>query len=51
MDSAIGGPLVNLNGQVIGIIIGGSGSGLQIVGYAIPINTALAVAKKIDGGS
>jgi S1-C subfamily serine protease len=51
MDSAIGGPLVNLNGQVIGIIIGGSGSGLQIVGYAIPINTALAVAKQIDGGS
>jgi S1-C subfamily serine protease len=51
MNSAIGGPLVNLNGQVIGIIIGGSGSGLQIVGYAIPINTALAIAKQIDGGS
>jgi hypothetical protein len=28
--SAIGGPLVNLNGQVIGITVGGSGSGLQI---------------------
>ena len=27
--SAIGGPLVNLNGQVIGITVGGSGSGLQ----------------------
>jgi S1-C subfamily serine protease len=50
--SAIGGPLVNLNGQVIGIIVGGSGSGLQIIGYAIPINTALAVATRIaDGGS
>jgi S1-C subfamily serine protease len=48
MTSAIGGPLVNLNGQVIGIIIGGSGSGLDITGYAIPINTALAVAKQID---
>ena len=50
--SAIGGPLVNLNGQVIGITVGGSGSGLQIIGYAIPINTALAVATRIaDGGS
>jgi S1-C subfamily serine protease len=49
--SAIGGPLVNLNGQVIGIIVGGSGSGLQIVGYAIPINTALAVATQIADGN
>ena len=48
MPSAIGGPLVNLNGQVIGIIVGGSGTGLHIVGYAIPINTALAVATQID---
>jgi S1-C subfamily serine protease len=51
MRSAIGGPLVNLNGQVIGIIVGGSGSGLHIVGYAIPINTALAVATRIDDGN
>ena len=50
MPSAIGGPLVNLNGQVIGIIVGGSGTGLHIVGYAIPINTALAVATQIDDG-
>ena len=50
MPSAIGGPLVNLNGQVIGIIVGGSGGGLHIVGYAIPINTALAVATQIDDG-
>jgi len=49
--SAIGGPLVNLNGQVIGITIGGSGSGLHIIGYAIPINTALAVATQIANGS
>jgi S1-C subfamily serine protease len=48
--SAIGGPLVNLNGQVIGITVGGSGSGLQIIGYAIPINTALAVATRIADG-
>ena len=50
MPSAIGGPLVNLNGQVIGITIGGSGSGLHIMGYAIPINTALAVATQIADG-
>ena len=49
--SAIGGPLVNLNGQVIGITVGGSGSGLQIIGYAIPINTALAVATRIADGN
>jgi S1-C subfamily serine protease len=49
--SAIGGPLVNLNGQVIGIIVGGSGSGLQIIGYAIPINTALAVATRLAAGN
>jgi S1-C subfamily serine protease len=48
VPSAIGGPLVNLNGQVIGVVVGGSGSGLHIVGYAIPINTALAVATQID---
>ena len=47
VPSAIGGPLVNLNGLVIGITVGGSGSGLHIVGYAIPINTALAVATQI----
>jgi S1-C subfamily serine protease len=47
LPSAIGGPLVNLNGQVIGIIVGGSGSGLAITGYAIPINTALDVATQI----
>jgi S1-C subfamily serine protease len=51
MPSAIGGPLVNLNGQVIGITVGGWGSGLHIVGYAIPINTALAVATRIDDAS
>jgi S1-C subfamily serine protease len=51
MPSAIGGPLVDLNGRVIGITIGGSGSGLDIIGYAIPINTALAVAAQIDDGN
>ncbi len=50
-DSAIGGPLVNLNGRVIGITVGGSGSGHDIIAYAIPINTALAVATRIDQGN
>jgi len=50
MPSALGGPLVDLNGKVIGITIGGSGSGLNITGYAIPINTALAVAAQVADG-
>jgi S1-C subfamily serine protease len=45
--SVLGGPLVDLNGKVIGITIGGSGSGLNITGYAIPINMALADAQQI----
>ena len=49
--SVLGGPLVDLNGRVIGITIGGSGSGLSITGYAIPINTALAVAGQIADGN
>jgi len=49
--SVLGGPLVDLNGKVIGITIGGSGSGLAITGYAIPINTALAVAVQIADGN
>ena len=49
--SVLGGPLVDLNGKVIGITIGGSGSGLNITGYAIPINTVLAVATQIADGN
>ncbi len=49
--SVLGGPLVDLNGKVIGITIGGSGNGLAITGYAIPINTALAVATQIADGN
>src|ERR1700691_2116082 len=51
MLSVLGGPLVDLNGKVIGITVGGSGSGLNITGYAIPINTALADAQQIAGGN
>ena len=48
--SVLGGPLVDLNGKVIGITIGGSGSRLNVTGYAIPINTALADARQIADG-
>jgi S1-C subfamily serine protease len=47
----IGGPLVNPNGHVIGIIVGSSGSGVNTVGYAIPINGALSVATQIADGN
>lgn len=47
-----GGPLVNLNGEVIGIntlVVRNSGSGTvaEGLGFAIPANTARAVAKQI----
>jgi S1-C subfamily serine protease len=48
--SALNGPLVDLNGKVIGITVGSSGSGPSITGYAIPINTALAVATHLADG-
>ena len=44
----VGGPLVNLTGQVIGITVAGGGTGLKINGYAMPINQALAIASQID---
>jgi S1-C subfamily serine protease len=44
----IGGPLVNLSGQVVGIDVAGTESGLHSTGFAIPVNEALAVAKQID---
>jgi S1-C subfamily serine protease len=49
--SVLGGPLVDLNGKVIGLTIGGSGSNSDVTGYAIPINTALADARQIAAGS
>jgi S1-C subfamily serine protease len=47
--SEIGGPLVDLTGQVIGITVAGGGTGLKINSYAMPINQALAIARQIDG--
>ncbi len=46
--SEIGGPLVDLTGQVIGITVAGGGTGLKINSYAMPINQALAIARQID---
>jgi S1-C subfamily serine protease len=44
-----GGPLANSAGQVVGIntAAGDGGPGMAFAGYAIPINTALAVATQI----
>jgi S1-C subfamily serine protease len=44
----LGGPLVDLNGRVVGITVAEARSGLNTDGYAIPINTALATAARID---
>jgi S1-C subfamily serine protease len=49
LPSVLGDPLANPNGHVIGIIIGASDG--QTVAYAIPVNTALAVATKIADGN
>jgi S1-C subfamily serine protease len=49
-----GGPLSNTSGQVIGMDTAGDnvqvGSGQPATGFAIPINTALAVAREIASG-
>jgi S1-C subfamily serine protease len=52
-----GGPLANLNGQVIGMDTAASTSGVfsgqqsqQDVGFAIPINRAMAIARQIIAG-
>jgi S1-C subfamily serine protease len=49
-----GGPLANSAGQVVGMITAGSGEGFSVqqnsAGYAIPIDTALTVARQIAAG-
>ena len=50
-----GGPLANAAGKVIGVDTAASGSGSQsssssVMGYAIPINTALSIASDIAAG-
>ena len=44
----VGGPVVNLSGQAVGIDVAGAGSGLHTIGFAVPIDQALAVASQID---
>ena len=41
-------PRLQQPGEVIGVDVAGSGHGLAINGFAIPINQALAIAKQID---
>lgn len=43
-----GGPLVNLSGEAIEINVARTGSGLRHTGFAVPIDTALAVAERIQ---
>jgi S1-C subfamily serine protease len=50
-----GGPLANASGKVIGMDTAASSSGsssssTSVLGYAIPINTALSIAHEIAGG-
>jgi S1-C subfamily serine protease len=42
-----GGPLVNLSGQVVGIDVAGTGTGLQTRGFAVPIDQVLSIARRI----
>ena len=46
-----GGPLLNANGRVIGIVTAGSGGSSGGTGWAIPINTARALAAEIVAGN
>lgn len=48
-DQEAGGPLVNLSGQVVGIDVTGTGGGLRASGFAVPIDQALAIARRITG--
>jgi S1-C subfamily serine protease len=45
-----GGPLVNASGQVIGMDTAGNDNQQSASGFAIPINTALSVARDIAAG-
>ena len=48
MPGGVGGPLVNLSGQVIGLDVAGWARGVDATGYAIPVNSALAVARQLN---
>jgi S1-C subfamily serine protease len=46
-SSELGGPLVDLNGDMVGITVAEAGSGQDIDGCALPVNSALAIATHI----
>ncbi len=45
-----GGPLIDAQGEVTGVVTAASSGSRTVTGYAIPINTALSIAKKIVNG-
>jgi S1-C subfamily serine protease len=45
-----GGPLLDANGNVIGIVTAGPGQGGSGIGYAIPIEAALGIVQEIRAG-
>ncbi|CAN5174670.1 hypothetical protein BH09ACT6_BH09ACT6_11760 [soil metagenome] len=46
-----GGPLYDAQGEVIGIDTAASSGSATVTGFAIPINTALTIAKQISSGT
>lgn len=45
-----GGPLIDAHGRVTGVVTAASSGSRNVTGYAIPIDNALAIAKKIVNG-
>ncbi len=45
-----GGPLIDKQGEVTGVVTAASSGSRDVTGYAIPINTAVSIAKKIVNG-
>jgi len=45
-----GGPLIDKQGEVVGVVTAASSGSRAVTGYAIPIDTALAIANQIVNG-
>ncbi len=45
-----GGPLLDAQGEVIGVVTAASSGSRSVVGYAIPISSALGIARQIESG-
>ena len=45
-----GGPLRDAEGEVVGIVTAASSGSATVTGYAIPVDDALAIARRIDSG-